>query len=125
MLEHYKKVLDERDPNTVGSMRALAMIWHKQGKYQEAEQLLSEALALMRDVFDGRHPYSVKMENQLDPWRNESDRGETKTSFVLGTVIGKVAQDGEHECLKFLRRRTNAVAHSRYYGSGFRYYGDF
>ena len=49
MLEHYEKVLGERDPNATGLMRALAMLWHKQEKYQEAEQLLSDALTLLRE----------------------------------------------------------------------------
>lgn len=60
-------------------------------------------------------------------WPEEDEVAENHAPFkqVSLTIPGKIDAGGEHEAVKFLRKPIPVVEHSRYFGSGFRWYGDF
>lgn len=100
-LAFYKKVLGEKDPNTIGTtMRSLSMIWRKQGRYEQAERLLGQALALLKEVLEDKHPYAIKMTRQLEDWRSEGvtrqpSRGVLHDAFKTPPILGAWPEEPE------------------------------
>ena len=59
VLEIRRRVLGPEHPDTLSSMRNLALDYEMQGKYAEAEALMSEALEIYRRVLGSEHPSTV------------------------------------------------------------------
>ncbi|KAJ4287135.1 hypothetical protein N0V88_007757 [Collariella sp. IMI 366227] len=57
--EYRRKVLGERHPDTIRSMAELAVTYYAQGRYEEAEKIKVEVLALRRDVLGEKHPNTI------------------------------------------------------------------
>lgn len=53
-------MLGERHPDTIRSMANLAVTYNTQGRYNEAELLIIQALNLRREVLGEKHPNTVK-----------------------------------------------------------------
>lgn len=76
-----------------------------------------------RDALAGVLPHTL----MPGTWPEEDQEAENHVPLkqVFLTIPGKVDAGGEHEAVKFLRKPIPVVEHSRYFGSGFRWYGDF
>ena len=51
-----KKVLSDEHPDTLSSMHNLAGVLYGQGKYEEAETMHRQTLAMREKVLGGEHP---------------------------------------------------------------------
>lgn len=60
-------------------------------------------------------------------WPEEDGEAENHVPLeqVSLSIPGKIDAGSEHEAVRFLGEPIPVVEHSRYFGSGFRWYGDF
>ena len=63
--EFRKKVLGEKHLDTIQSMADLAVTYHAQGRYEEAEKIVVEVLGLRRDVLGEQHPDPLQAMHDL------------------------------------------------------------
>ncbi len=54
-------MLGEEHPDTALSLNNLAMLYQDQGKYEQAEPLLQQALAMRQRVLGEEHPQSLTL----------------------------------------------------------------
>lgn len=59
------KFFGEKHPDTIWSMAELAATYHAQGRYNEAEKMYVEVLALRRDVLGEKHPDTLHAMHDL------------------------------------------------------------
>ncbi|KAK3693269.1 hypothetical protein B0T22DRAFT_496127 [Podospora appendiculata] len=60
LAETYNAQGSKKHPDTIWSMVSLAATYHQQGRYEEAEKIQVEVLALRRDVLGEKHPYTLQ-----------------------------------------------------------------
>jgi tetratricopeptide (TPR) repeat protein len=58
-------VLGKEHPSTLMSMNSLAMVLKDQGKYEQAEEMLRQALRLRETVLGKEHPSTLMSMNNL------------------------------------------------------------
>ena len=66
--DEYKRrvnILGPSHPDTLNSMNGLASLYYSQGKYDEAEPLYVECLALRKAILGTSHPYTLTSMNNL------------------------------------------------------------
>ncbi|KAL8367322.1 hypothetical protein RB595_009171 [Gaeumannomyces hyphopodioides] len=69
-----KKILGDKHPDTLRSMRNLAATYHEQGRYDEAEKMGIEVLALRRDTLGDKHPNTLQSMASLAATYHEQGR---------------------------------------------------
>lgn len=52
--------LGDKHPDTIRSMARLAAVYHALGRYEEAERISVEALALRREILGDKHPDTIE-----------------------------------------------------------------
>jgi hypothetical protein len=61
-----KKMLRLRYPTTVTAMNNLATTLHSHGRFEEAERMMWEVLAIAKEVLGLRHPNTIAYKRNVD-----------------------------------------------------------
>ena len=98
-LQGMKKFLGVEHPNTLTSMNNLALVLNRQGKYEEAEEIHRQTLALRETVLGKEHPNTLGSMNNLALVLNrqgkyeEAEEIHRQTLALKETVLGKEHPD--------------------------------
>lgn len=60
MIPNLLFVLGEKHPDTIQSLAGVGATYHVQERYEEAEKIYVEVLALRRDVLGEKHPDTLQ-----------------------------------------------------------------
>ncbi|RYP46560.1 hypothetical protein DL768_007242 [Monosporascus sp. mg162] len=96
---HLEEALGEKDTDTIMSMACLAMTYHAQGRYNEAEKVYTEVLQLRRKVLEKEHPDTIESMAHLAATYHQQGRyGEAEeirveTLQLRREVLGKKHPD--------------------------------
>jgi hypothetical protein len=84
-----EKVLGKEHPDTLTSMNNLAFLLQSQGKYDEAEPISRQILALMEKVLGKEHPDTGRSEGSSQSFRTTSSTLQSIASSVgrYGSVL--------------------------------------
>jgi tetratricopeptide (TPR) repeat protein len=66
-----KRLLGENHPDVSSSLNGLAKLYNSQGKYEEAEPLYLQALAIAEQALGENHPNTVKIRESLQKMRQQ------------------------------------------------------
>ncbi|KAL6407291.1 hypothetical protein AUP68_10121 [Ilyonectria robusta] len=79
VLELRREFLGEEHPDTLYSMRALALTYHGQGRYSEAEEIKLKVLKLQQEILGGKHPDTINtMENLATTYQDQTRYSEAE-----------------------------------------------
>jgi len=89
-LELTKRLLGESHPSVATSLNNLAGLYYSQGRYAEAEPLLTQALAIVEQQLGVDHPHTITCRNNLQYLRDalhrdgEAPAGSDRTTPTKG-----------------------------------------
>ncbi len=67
----YKRLLGENHPDVATSLNNLAYLYKSQGRYEEAEPLFLQALAIAEQALGENHPNTVTIRENLQMMRQQ------------------------------------------------------
>ena len=92
-----QELLGDRHPNVATSLNNLAGLYQSQGKYEEAEPLLKQALSLSQELLGDRHPDVASSLNNLAMLYHSQGRSETAESlYVRALQIAEAVLGRDH-----------------------------
>ena len=71
-MEAMKEKLGSHHPDTLTCMASLASTYWQQGKLDEADALLSQAVKLMEKIMGSRHPTTIHLRKSLNQLKSLS-----------------------------------------------------
>ncbi len=96
-LEIKRRVLGEEHPSTLVSMNNLALVYSRQGRYDEAEPLYLQTLEIRQRVLGEEHPDTLRSMNNLADLHHHQRRfDEAATLFEETVARARRAWPGRH-----------------------------
>jgi hypothetical protein len=81
-----KRLLGEEHPNTLTSMNNLALTYHHQGRWDEAEFLLVQTAHSLRRKFGDDHPMTLEVQVRLE-WSTYKKLSNIMTARCLYALL--------------------------------------